>query len=71
MGQRSNFQQGPMEMKFDMDDPYGILSMLEILLRSFKVIKGSLWCHFRLIQNTPVDLKFHMNDLHVNLNMLK
>ena len=20
-GQRSNFQQGPMEMKFDMDDP--------------------------------------------------
>ena len=21
MGQRSNFQQGPMDMKFDMDDP--------------------------------------------------
>ena len=31
MDQRSNFQQGPMEMKFDMDDPYDILIMLKIL----------------------------------------
>ena len=48
MGQRSNFQHGPMEMKFNRDDPYGILSMLKILWRSFKVIKESLWRHFRL-----------------------
>ena len=47
MGQRSNFEQGPMDMKFDMDDPYDILSMIKILLRSFKVISGSLWCHSR------------------------
>ena len=42
MGQRSNFQQGPIEMKLDKDDPQGILSMLKIFSRSFKVIKGSL-----------------------------
>ena len=29
MGQRSNFKQGPMEMKFNIHDPYGILSMLK------------------------------------------
>ena len=42
MGQRSNFQQRPMDMKFDRDDPYDILSMFKIFSRSFKVIKGSL-----------------------------
>ena len=43
MGQRSNFQQGPMEMKFDTDDPKGILSMLKYFRghsRSFEVIQG-------------------------------
>ena len=47
MGQRSNFPHCPVEMKFDMGDPYGILSMFKIFSRSFKVIKGSLWSHFR------------------------
>ena len=47
MGQRSNFQHAPMELKFDMDDPQGILIMLKILCKSFKVMKGSLWGHFR------------------------
>ena len=36
--------------------------MIKILLRSFKVINGSLWCHFRFDSKYSYDLKFHMND---------
>ena len=37
MGQRSNFQQGPMKMKFDMDDPLRQSKYVKIL---FQVIQG-------------------------------
>ena len=62
MGQRSNFQHGPMEMKFNMDDPYGILSMLKYFEGHSRSLRGHYDVTFGLMQNAPIELKFDMND---------
>ena len=50
MGQRSNFQNAPIELKIVRNDPNDLLSMLKIQLRSLKVIKGVIGVKGQIIK---------------------
>ena len=49
-------------MKFDVDDPEGIFSMLKIFSTSFKSLKGHYEVTSGLKKQAPMGLKFDMND---------
>ena len=71
MGQRSNFQNAPIELKIVRYDPYDLLSMLKIQLRSLKVTKGVIRGQRSNYQNSPIELEIVRNDPYDLLSMLK
>ena len=56
------FQNAPIDLKFDRDDPYDILNMIKILSSPFRVIKGHKEVKGQVSKNAPIDLKFDMDD---------
>ena len=69
MDQRSKFQQGHVETKFDMDDPKGILSMLKYFWDHSRSLTGLYEVTSGFIDYAPMELKLDMNDPYDNQNI--
>ena len=60
-----------MEIKIDMDDPYGIIIMLKYFRGHSRSLRGHYEVTSGLTKNAPIELKFDVNDPQVDLSMLK
>ena len=62
-GQRSNFQNAPIELKFINNDPYYILSILKCFKNHSTSLRGHKGVKSQVYQDAPMELKIHGNDL--------
>ena len=52
------YKDAPIELKFQYNDPYDILSILKIFCNSFELLRGHKVVKGQIFKNAPIVLKF-------------